>query len=67
MQPYEQRSDEPSRAEVIRLAHDSDLVVDGQLEIDEDAVVSFGGDNGAYIQAWLWVDFEGTALSKEPG
>lgn len=38
---------------------------EGECEIDENAVVSEGDDNGAYVQAWVWVDFAGTALDKE--
>ena len=34
-------------------------------EIDDDAIVSEGDDNGAYVMAWVWVDFEGTDLDKE--
>lgn len=37
------------------------------LQIDEDALVSEGDDNGAYVQAWVWVSFEGTPFDKEPG
>jgi len=39
--------------------------VEGELEIDANAVVSEGDDNGAYVQAWVWVDFAGTELDKE--
>lgn len=35
------------------------------LEIGAAAKVSEGGDNGAYVQAWMWVSFEGTPLDKE--
>lgn len=28
---------------------------DGEVEIDEGAVVSHGDDPGAYVQAWVWV------------
>jgi hypothetical protein len=38
---------------------------DGEVEIDENAVVSEGDDNGAYVQAWVWVDFSGTPLDKD--
>jgi hypothetical protein len=27
----------------------------GQLEVDSNARVSIGGDEGAYVQAWVWV------------
>ncbi len=36
---------------------------DGEIEIDDNAVVSRGDDNGAYVAAWLWV--EGCELCKE--
>lgn len=29
---------------------------DGEIEIDGNAVVSAGGDNGAYVAAWVWVE-----------
>lgn len=28
---------------------------DGDLEFDDDAVVSLGADDGAYVMAWVWV------------
>jgi hypothetical protein len=28
---------------------------EGQIEVDEDAKVSVGDDEGAYVQAWVWV------------
>ena len=38
---------------------------DGELEIDDqNAVVSEGEDNGAYVLAWMWVDFADTDLDK---
>jgi len=42
-------------------------LIDGELELDRhSAVVSEGGDNGAYVQVWAWVPFEYTQLDKEP-
>ena len=38
---------------------------DGEVEIDDDAKVSEGPSNGAYVQAWVWVDFTRTKLDKE--
>lgn len=40
---------------------------EGTIEVDDGAIVSEGNDNGAYVQAWVWVDFSGTALDKEAG
>jgi hypothetical protein len=28
---------------------------DGECEIDDDAIVSRSDDNGAYVQAWIWI------------
>ena len=28
---------------------------DGEIEVDDGAVVSLGEDPGAYVQAWLWI------------
>ncbi len=50
---------------VLDLARKDPKVHEGELEIDDNAVVSYGGDNGAYVQAWLWVDFAGTSLDEE--
>jgi hypothetical protein len=35
-----------------------------ELEIDG-AIISEGDDNGAFVLAWTWVDFNGTAFDKE--
>ena len=29
---------------------------DGEVEIDDDAKLSIGGDPGFYVAAWVWVD-----------
>lgn len=39
---------------------------DGEAEIEPNAIVSEGEDNGAYVEAWVWVSFDGTPLDKEP-
>lgn len=31
------------------------LAKDGELEFDDDAAVSLGCDDGAYVMAWVWV------------
>jgi hypothetical protein len=38
---------------------------EGEIEIDNDAVISHGDDNGAYVAAWVFV--YGCKLCKEPG
>jgi hypothetical protein len=39
---------------------------EGTLEIDPGAAVSMGGDPGAYVQAWVWVDNPHCAYCEEP-
>lgn len=31
---------------------------DGEVEIDDNATISWGGEPGAYVQAWVWVPFD---------
>lgn len=31
---------------------------EGELEIDDNAIISRGSDGGAYVQAWVWIDTE---------
>jgi hypothetical protein len=38
---------------------------EGEIEIDDDAPISDGRDNGCYVQAWIWFPFEGTPWDKE--
>ena len=33
----------------------------GEIEVDDGAPVSIGEGAVAYVQAWVWVDSEGTA------
>ena len=56
--------EEVDRTAVVELARTDPRVHEGELEIDDNAVVSFAGENGAYVQAWLWVDFTGTPLGE---
>ncbi len=49
---------------IVEMAKEHRLLDEGALEVDDDAVVSEGEDNGAYVQAWLWVDFAGTPLDE---
>ena len=50
---------------IIQLAK-QEYHLEGECEIDDMAQVSEGDGNGAYVQAWVWVDFEDTDLDKEP-
>ena len=34
----------------------SERSCDGDIEFDDDAIVSLSDDGGAYVQAWLWID-----------
>lgn len=50
--------------DIIELAR-QDVRLDYTLEIDDEPKVSEGDDNGAWVAAWIWVDFSGTKLNKE--
>jgi hypothetical protein len=56
--------DEERRFEIIELAREQHQK-DGELEIDDDARVSEGNDNGCYVGAWVWLDFAETKFDKE--
>ena len=44
------RNDQWFRNRAIELYHE-----EGQIEVDNDASVSAGDDEGAYVAAWVWV------------
>lgn len=50
--------------EIVELARDT-IEKEGEIEFDDDAKVSEDDDNGAYVQAWVWVSFSGTKFDKE--
>jgi len=51
---------------IVALAQEDDRLDDGVLEVDDETGVSEDDEtNGAYVMAWLWVDFERTELDKE--
>lgn len=52
-------------AAILKLAR-QDYRIGDELEIDDNAKVSLGSDNGCFVQAWLWVDFTGTEFDEEP-
>lgn len=57
-----------AREERIRELAREQHQVDGEVEIDDvigGAEISEGDDNGAYVRAWVWVDFSDTDLDKE--
>jgi hypothetical protein len=45
-----------TRGEPYREYAQAHLNRDGDLEIDDDAAVSLGADDGAYILCWKWID-----------
>jgi hypothetical protein len=40
---------------------------DGSLEVDDNAEVSLGDDEGAYVQCWCWVEDELVAKAFSGG
>ena len=56
--------EEERRVEIIELAreqHQKEAV----LEIDDNAEITEGIDNGCYVAAWVWLDFANTKFDKE--
>lgn len=47
--------DEIDQGEPYRRYANEHLDKDGELEFDDDAAVSLGADEGAYVMAWVWV------------
>ena len=62
----EELSTDEKRDAVIRQMAKDEHEIEGEVEIDDNAVVSEGDDNGAYVAAWVWVGFCDTPLDKEP-
>jgi len=57
--------DEARRVKIVELAGEQGWVTDGEVEIDADARLSEGNDNGCYVSAWVWCPFEGTEFDTE--
>ena len=55
---------EERRFEIIDLAREQ-RQEEGFVEIDDDARLSEGNDNGCYVAAWVWFDFAGTKFDKD--
>jgi hypothetical protein len=53
----EHDADQTKYATAIQAARDEHHR-DGEVELDDEVMVSAGEDNGAYISAWVWIDFE---------
>ena len=54
---------EERRFEIIDLAREQ-RQEEGSVEIDDDARLSEGNDNGCYVAAWVWADFAETKFDK---
>jgi len=55
---------DPAKDEAYREAATDEYGDEGRIEIDADAKVSYGDDDGAYVAAWVWVDRDLTPLCK---
>lgn len=58
--------EETDRREIVEMARNEYEGYDGDVQVDDNAVISNGEDNGAYVQAWVWVGFGGTRFDKNP-
>ena len=59
------KAEEQRRQAIVAMARD-EYQRDGEVEVDDNAKLSEGDDNGTYVQAWVWVSFAETELDKEP-
>ena len=66
MSEEEQKKSAPSDEEIYRAAKRI-YECEGEIEIDSNASVSRGNDSGAYVQAWLWVDYDQIDKKEEVG
>jgi hypothetical protein len=57
---------EERRCEITELAREQ-REIEGAVEIDDNALLSEGNDNGCYVAAWVWVDFARTKFDKHKG
>jgi hypothetical protein len=55
---------EDRRFEIVELAREQ-WHQEGSVEIDDEAKLSEGNDNGCYVAAWVWIDFAGTKFNKQ--
>lgn len=46
------------KQKILNLARQNPKLHGGELELDSNAEISEGDDNGAYVQTWMWVPFE---------
>jgi hypothetical protein len=57
--------EQPDAAQRYRDAANRRYGRDGELEIDDGAIVSVGDDPGAYVQAWVWVSNEEAGIKED--
>jgi len=56
--------EETRRLAIIKMAKD-EHEIEGEVEIDDNAIVSESSDNGAYVADWVWISFVDTPFDKE--
>jgi hypothetical protein len=60
-----QKAAEPQLNAYRDRADGMDYVREGQVEIDDNAIVSKGEDAGAYVMGWVWVDDDVAGIYTE--
>ena len=58
-------AEEARRVRIVELTNDLRYVRDGEVEVNADAKLSEGDDNGCYVSGWVWCPFDGTEFDKE--
>lgn len=59
----ERQTAKARRLAIIKLARDEHG--SNELELDDNAKLSEGDDNGCFVQAWVWVSFADTPYDKD--
>lgn len=57
-------TEDPALDDAYREAATNQYAEEGRVEIDSNAVVSYGDDEGAYVAAWVWVDRSDVPLAR---
>jgi len=61
----ENQGDEARRKAIIELARNEVHPCSDDFNIDNNAELSEGDDNGTWVSAWVWVSFAGTPFDKD--
>lgn len=56
---------EARRQRILEITREQNYIAEGEVEIDDNALISEDDGNGCYVAAWAWCPFAETDLDKE--